>query len=83
MPQRERVMKFVAAVSAGNYIEAIEGFYDEHATLRENPSEPRVGRDAILLHERGVLSRLKQMRTSCVHSVLLDGNYVAINWVLR
>lgn len=80
MPRRERVMEFVAKVSAGSYVEAIEGFYDERVTVRENLSEPRIGRDAVVLHERRVLSGLRQMRTSRVHTVLLDGDRVAINW---
>jgi ketosteroid isomerase-like protein len=81
MPQRERVMEFVAKVRAGAYIEAIEEFYDEQASMRENLSEPRVGRDVLVAHERAVLSKLKRMRTSEVPAVLLDGDRVAINWV--
>jgi hypothetical protein len=80
MPTRERLSEFVATVVAGRYIEAIEGFYAENASMRENQAEPRVGRGVLVGHERAVLSTLKQMRTRAAHVSILDGECVAINW---
>lgn len=80
MPNRDRVMRFVAKVRNGSYIEAIAEFYDERAIVRENLAETRTGRDSIVSHERRVLQGLRQMRTSEVHGVIIDGDRVAINW---
>ena len=48
MPTRERLSEFVATVISGRYVEAIEEFYAENASMRENQAEPRVGRDALV-----------------------------------
>jgi len=80
MPTKERLGEFVAAVKTGRYIDAILEFYAENASIRENLGTPRVGREALVRHERAVLSAVKQMRTHTAHTVLLDGDHVAINW---
>jgi SnoaL-like domain len=80
MPTRERLQEFITTVKTGRYVEAIRDFYDEEATIRENVSAPRVGRDALVRHELAVLSSVKEMRTRAAHTVLLDGDHVAINW---
>lgn len=43
MPKRERVMALVAMVEQGRFVEAIEEFYAEDATMQENNAPPRGG----------------------------------------
>ena len=38
MPSRQRLHDFIATVEAGEYIRAIEEFYTDDATMRENAS---------------------------------------------
>ena len=48
MPDRDRVQAFIATVERGEYVEAIERFYAEDASMQENAGEPRVGRGALV-----------------------------------
>jgi hypothetical protein len=41
MPSRDRVRALVEMVEAGKYVEAIEAFYTEDATMQENQKPPR------------------------------------------
>jgi hypothetical protein len=83
MPDRSRVEDLVARVRDGAYVEAIEAFYAEGATMQENLAAPREGRDHLMQHERGVLASLKQMRTVSAGPVLLDGDHAVIKWVFE
>lgn len=83
MPSRTRVAEFVSCVEAGKYVEAINEFYAETASMRENLGEPRVGRENLVNHERAVLAGLAQMRTERVGAVLVDGHHVVIQWVFE
>ena len=83
MPDRNRVEALVAQVRDGAYVEAIEAFYAEGATMQENLAAPREGRDHLLQHERGVLAGLKQMRTVSAGPVLVDGDHAVIKWVFE
>ena len=46
MPTAETLEKFIARVEANAHAEALEEFYTEHATMQENQTAHRVGRDA-------------------------------------
>ena len=83
MPDRNRVEVLVAQVRDGAYVEAIEAFYAEGATMQENLTVPREGRDHLMQHERGVLASLKQMRTISAGPVLVDGDHAVIKWVFE
>ena len=83
MPSRERVREFIAAVERGEYVKAIEDFYHPNASMQENGQPPRVGRQALVEHERKVLAGLKDMRTRRVETCLVDGDRVVINWVFE
>jgi hypothetical protein len=56
MPARERVQALAAMVEAGKFVEAIEQFFTEDATMQENNAPPRGPRDRLVAHERGVLA---------------------------
>jgi ketosteroid isomerase-like protein len=83
MPSRERVREFISAVERGEYVRAIEDFYHSNATMQENGLPPRVGRQALVEHERRVLAGLKGMHTRRVETYLVDVDRVVINWVFE
>lgn len=83
MPSRERVQAFIALVEQGEYVKAIEDFYHPNASMQENGLPPRVGRQALVEHERKVLAGLQRMRTRRVQTHLVDGDRVVINWVFE
>ena len=80
MPSRERVVALVATVEEGKYVEAIEEFYAEDATMPENGEPPRGGRDRLMAGERKVLAAHKEARTLPGSSFLLEGDRVVIHW---
>jgi hypothetical protein len=75
MPSPDRVHQFVTAVREGRYVEAIEDFYAEDSTMKENLGPERCGRELLIEHEKAVLSGLKRMATHGVGAV--------INWVFE
>jgi ketosteroid isomerase-like protein len=82
MPSRARLDEFIAVVEAGDHAGAIERYYTEDASMQENTSPPRVGRDVLVAHERAALERAKSVASTCVASVV-EGDRVAINWVFE
>ena len=83
MPSPDRVNAFVAAVRDGRYVEAIEDYYAETATMRDNQQPERGGRDVLVAHEKAVLQSLERMVTREVGPVLIDGDHVVVNWVFE
>jgi ketosteroid isomerase-like protein len=80
MPSRERVLALVAMVEQGKFVEAIEEFYTEDATMQENGEPPRGGRDRLVEGERKVLAAHKEARTLPGSTFLLDGDRTVIHW---
>ena len=83
MPSQDRVNAFVETVREGRYVQAIEDFYAEAATMRENLGPVRGGRDTLVKHEQAVLAGLKTMKTRHADLVAIDGDSVVINWVFE
>jgi hypothetical protein len=82
MPAQERVGEFVDYVRSGRYVEALEEFYAHSASVRDNLGKPRSGLAALIEHEKRTLAKVK-MRTHAVGPTLVDGDWVAINWVFE
>ena len=78
---RERVETLISLAEQGKFLEAIAECYAENASMQENCKPPRVGLKALLENERRVLASLQEIRVNRAHSVLVDGNRSAINWV--
>jgi predicted SnoaL-like aldol condensation-catalyzing enzyme len=78
MPSRERLNEFIAVVESGNHAGAIERYYTEDSSMQENAAAPRVGRDALVAHERGVLARMSHVYSKAISSVV-EGDNVAIH----
>lgn len=82
MPTRARLDEFIAVVERGDHAGAIERFYTEDASMQENTAAPRVGRDVLVAHERGILARTTNVYSKCMASVV-EGDRVAIHWVFE
>ena len=83
MPSRERVAALIKRVEEGKFVEALQEFYTEDATMQENGQAPRIGLKKLIEHERGVMAAFKEIRTLPVKTWLIDGDNVIINWVFE
>ena len=82
MPTRARLDEFISVVEAGDHAGAIERYYTEDSSMQENAAPPRVGRDGLVAHERGVLAMMTQVYSKAIASVL-EGDRVAIHWIFE
>ena len=83
MPTTETLERFIALVEQNAHVEAVESFYTADASMQENQSEPRVGRDSHVANERRVLSKTKTLISRCVRPVFVSGDKVVIRWIFR
>ena len=82
MPSRARLDEFIAVVESGDHAGAIERYYTEDASMQENAAPPRIGRDLLVAHERGVLARMSHVYSKAMSSVV-EGDRVAIHWIFE
>ena len=80
MPSREIVEAFVADVLSNDHAGAIERWYAADASIQENQSAPRVGRDILVAGERRTLARVSGVTTELLAPPIVDGEQVAIRW---
>ena len=83
MPTAETLEQFIALVERNAHVEAIEAFYAPNASMQENQSAPRRGRDNLMANERRVLAKAKAVTSACIRPVFVDGDRVVIRWVFR
>lgn len=83
MPSADVLNRFIATVEANKHLEAIEEFYAPDASMQENESPPRVGKDALLAHEQGVLANALSVASECVRPVFTNGDFVVIRWIFE
>ena len=83
MPMHETLERFIARVEENAHAEAIEEFYAEGASMRENQAAPRVGRGNLVANERKVLARARSVQSKCVRPFFVNGSLVVIRWVFR
>jgi hypothetical protein len=83
MPSQETLERFIARVEQNAHAEAIEEFYTGNSSMRENLSEPRVGRDLHVANEKKVLARARSVESKCVRPVFVNGDHVIIRWIFR
>ena len=76
MPTTDTLDRFIARVEQNAHAEAVEEFYTAGATMQENQSPPRVGRDKHVAAERNVMSRAKSVSSQCVRPVFVNGDPV-------
>ena len=80
MPSRDRVAALVAMVEAGKFVEAIEQFYTEDATMQENDAPPRGPRDRLVEHERGVMKSMERIQALPGSTHVVDGDIAVVRW---
>jgi ketosteroid isomerase-like protein len=83
MPSTETLERFIAKVESNAHDEAIAEFYTANASMQENQSAPKVGRDALIAGERKVMARAKSITSHCVRPALVSGDIVVIRWVFE
>jgi ketosteroid isomerase-like protein len=83
MPTAQTLERFIARVESNAHVEAIEEFYTEDATMRENMGAPRVGRATLMAQESATLSRMRSVHSRCVRPVLVNGDTVVVRWIFR
>ena len=81
MPAAETLERFIARVEENAHVEAIEEFYTIDASMQENQSPPRVGRDLLMARERAVLAKARSVQSTCVRPVFVSGDNVVVRWV--
>ena len=83
MPSAATLERFIARVESNAHVEAIEEFYTEGASMRENFSPPREGRARLMENERRVLSKARTVESRCVRPVLVNGDTVVVRWIFE
>ena len=83
MPTRATVEAFIADVTTGRFVEAMEAYYRPDATAQENNDPPRVGLEAMIANERRTLAMFASVRAQAVGPALIEGDRVAINWIFE
>src|SRR3982750_344806 len=83
MPSADTLERFLARAESNAPAEAIEEFYTENASMRENFKEPRVGRDQLIEREKKTLARARTVRSQCVRPVFVDGDSVVVRWIFE
>jgi hypothetical protein len=83
MPSAETLERFIARVEQNAHAEAIAEFYTANASMQENQSPPRVGRDALIKHERKVLSKAQSVASICIRPVFMTGDRVVLRWIFQ
>ena len=83
MPSQARIDQFIAQVEQGDHVEAIERFYHPEASMQENFSAPRVGRETLMAHEAQALRRVRSVQSRCIGPVFANGDRVVIRWHFR
>ena len=81
MPTAETLERFIARVEENAHVEAIQDFYTEDASMQENQSPPRVGRELLMARERAVLANARSVQSKCVRPVFVNGDNVVVRWV--
>ena len=83
MPRTETLEEFIALVERNAHVEAIDAFYVPNASMQENQSAPRRGRDNLMANERRVLAKAKTVTSACARPVFVNGDRVVIRWIFR
>lgn len=83
MSTEENVKQLIGLVEQGRFLEAIQEFYAEDASMQENNEPPRVGLPALLEREKQFLNSIREMHVHRAESFLVDGDRAAINWIFE
>jgi SnoaL-like domain len=83
VPTTDTLERFIARVEENAHADAIAEFYAENASMQENQSVPRVGRDLLVARERAVLAKARSVKSTCVRPVFASDDKVVIRWIFE
>lgn len=83
MPAIDVLERFIARVESNAHAEAVEEYYSEDASMRENLDPPRIGRALHVANERRVLARARAVQSRCVRPYFVSEDRVVIRWIFR
>ena len=83
MPSTETLERFISRVEQNDHAGAVEEFYMPNASLQENQSAPRIGRDIQIKRERDLLTKARTITSRCVRPVFVSGDRLVIRWQFR
>jgi len=83
MPSPETLERFIVRVEQNAHAEAVEEFYTENSSMRENQGIPRVGRKLHVSNEHDIFARAKSVRSECVRPVFLNGDHAVVRWIFE
>jgi ketosteroid isomerase-like protein len=83
MPSTETLERFILRVEQNDHAGAVEEFYMPDASLQENQSAPRIGRDTQIKRERDLLTKARTITSHCVRPVFVGGDRVVIRWQFK
>ena len=83
MPDKQVLDDFLAMVLSGRHDQAIADFYAEDCTMQENLGDVRRGRTLAVMREKATLARMKEVRTTLVPPVFVNGDHVVIHWIFE
>lgn len=83
MPTHSTVERFVSLVESGQGVEALVQFYAEHASMRENFSPPRIGKEALVRFEHAAQASVRDLVSRCIRPILIAGDTVVIRWLFE
>lgn len=83
MPKLESIESFIKAVESEPHDQVIADFYAIDASIQENQSPPRIGRDKLIDYERMVLSKALKVDSKCIRPYFHSEDKVVIKWVFR
>ena len=83
MPTRERLQSLINYVLAGKSVEACEEFYADDVVTQENDGDECVGIAANVARQKERMGQVGEVVDMRCDSYVLDGDRVAINWVLE
>lgn len=83
MPSKETLDRFISRVEQNAHAEAALEYYTPTASIRENQSAPRIGRDTQVQREHELLRKAKSISSLCVRPIFVSGDRVVIRWQFR
>lgn len=83
MPSQQTLENFIQAVEHEAHDQVIDKFYTDDASIQENQSEPRVGKQNLIANEQKMLNRAVKVISQCIRPYFQQGDKVAIRWKFR
>ena len=80
MPSIDTIKKFIKSVEQDQHDEVIEQYYTDDASIQENQSKPRVGKEKLVAYEQGMLSQALKVHSTCILPFFHSENNVVIRW---